>query len=302
MNAPLWGVLLLAAAGEPPAVRVIAPDCATPPVSVAAFQESLRVELAEVSQPLEVRLAVEPCHPATERIIVSVVDDASGRTIRRDVGLEDVAPDARPRALALAVAELVRSMRPPPPPADPVIRAEPRPPVPGPARLLIGAAEGELRSYPDRRTVMFGGRVSLAWARGSWQLAGYLDGGRGESRYAVGTVVVRSLNLGAVIGPRIPAGPAVVTLGLCGELGWTWIAGESQRPTVETGAGSGLTAAIRAQVGVEAPAARWLRLKAAVEGGMTALSVDGYVDGAVAAGTAGPSIVVTLGAAVAPPR
>jgi hypothetical protein len=142
----------------------------------------------------------------------------------------------------------------------------------------------------------------VARVRGPWQIAGSLDAARGETRYEEGTVVVRSVDVALVVGPRFPVGAAMMNFGLCGELGWNWITGESPRRNVQTGSGSGLGAAIRAQLGIEAPAARWLRLRAAIEGGVTALSVDGYVDGAVAAGTAGPSIVFALGVALAPPR
>ena len=58
--------------------------------------------------PIKVTLSIEPCDPATEQIGITVDVTDPPRTVERQVSLADLPPEARPRALALAVAELIR--------------------------------------------------------------------------------------------------------------------------------------------------------------------------------------------------
>ena len=57
---------------------------------------------------VKVTLSIEPCDAATQQVGVAVDVADPPRTIERQVSLADLPPEARPRALALAVAELIR--------------------------------------------------------------------------------------------------------------------------------------------------------------------------------------------------
>src|SRR6266851_4010555 len=68
-------------------VRVAPPSCPIAPLDVAAFVDSLRVELA--SRPSApgttlVTLAVEPCDPGTTRVHVAVASDTGQAGAERD--------------------------------------------------------------------------------------------------------------------------------------------------------------------------------------------------------------------------
>src|SRR5258706_10881939 len=140
-------------------VRVATPACPIAPLSVPAFVDLLRVELAGRARApgaTLVTLAIEPCDAATARVRVGVTIDASPAG-ERDVGLEDIAVDARPRALALAVAELVRAQPASAPPLPPP--AAPPPPPPVLPRPTVGfSADALFELLPDRGTRLWGGR------------------------------------------------------------------------------------------------------------------------------------------------
>src|SRR6476661_5266980 len=111
-----------ARAADIPLIRIFPPACETGPVSVDDFVDALRVELAgrqphccvvgpggdAAADAIRVSLSIQPCEEATQQVGVAVEVTASARTITRDVSLADLPPEARPRALALAVAELIR--------------------------------------------------------------------------------------------------------------------------------------------------------------------------------------------------
>src|SRR5450432_700457 len=89
-------------------VRVAAPSCPIAPLPIADFVDALRVELAgRVASGgcTLVTPVIAPCDPSTLRVEIIVTDEVSGRASMRTISLEDVAPEARPRALALAVTD-----------------------------------------------------------------------------------------------------------------------------------------------------------------------------------------------------
>jgi hypothetical protein len=90
-------------------------------------------------------------------------------------------------------------------------------------------------------------------------------------------------------------GRTVLDLGLCVELGWVWIAGESDQTGIRTGAGSGPAAALRARAGLERPLSAWLRARLGVEAGTAVAGVNTTVEGATAAGTSGLSLLFLAG-------
>jgi hypothetical protein len=284
-------------------IQVAAPECPDVPLSVPAFMESLRVELANraatsTSGPTLVTLAIEPCDPGTTRVQITIADQASGRTLVRDVGLEDVTPDARPRALALAVAELVRGAQPPPAPVLPVpvvSEAGPAPRTEARSAAFALAADAVLSLFPNRKTVLWGGRLSLSIERGRWQLGAFADAAAGERTYDVGRVAVQSFGAGLAAGPRWTWGRVTLSPGVVGALGWTRIQGHAAEPDVDAGAGAAVTAAVRARVAAAVSVGRGFSVRGLVEGGFMARSFDATVDGLRAAGLSGTSIVIGVG-------
>ena len=106
-------------------VVVSSQQCEADSFPLTAFLDSLRVELAgrglhccalaepgDVTSPkvpLRVNIAqLGPCGTELERVRITVQKPDGLRTLDREISLSDVAPSARPRALALAVAELIR--------------------------------------------------------------------------------------------------------------------------------------------------------------------------------------------------
>jgi hypothetical protein len=107
---------------HPASVRLVQPTCPTPPVDVVAFVALLRIELAtdgvasvDVAgapgqAPLAViSLEVTPCSADAREVLVTIDDAATRKSVRRAIHLGDVVPSGRARALALAVAELMRA-------------------------------------------------------------------------------------------------------------------------------------------------------------------------------------------------
>jgi hypothetical protein len=289
-------------------VRVAPPACPMAPLSIPAFVDSLRVELASgvrAAGSTLVTLAIEPCDTSTARVHVAVISEPAGPSAGRDVGLEDIAWDARPRALALAVAELVRSAQASAvaPPPEPAVLAPPAPPSgPPPAEErrpgLGGAADGILQLYPARDAVMWGGRLSVTLARGPWGAALYGEAAAGQHGYDVGDVSLQSFGGGVVLGRGFAARRLVLTPALVGALGWTRIQGHADAPDVSARSGSGPTAAVRARVAAQTALGSASSLRAFVEAGWMVRAVAATVDGARAAGASGTTIVVGLGVAL----
>jgi hypothetical protein len=297
---------------EHPPLYVRAPpsDCGAPPASpgFVAFVDSLRVELASSGPgcctivapdapipPPGVTLALEGCDPGADDLGVEVADLARGTTRSRRISLADVAPAARPRALALAVAELVRSIEQAPAPAAPPSA----PPEGRPAQAALpfvprAAALAELRVYGNQ-TRLWGGGLALAVDRGRWRAGLDLDAASGRREVGLGAIDVTLASARMAVGPRLLAGPSALDLGLVGELGWGHIDGQPGQAGVSAGSGSGLTIAVGARAAIEAPAGRSVRARLAVEAGAVARSLTGTENGAPAAGVSGAYLLVAAG-------
>ena len=157
-----------------------------PPSPIEAFLGSLEVELAGHVPPccvlapppaandagtsgLLVALSLDSCDAGASAVDVRVHDGGRGTTAERRVGLGDIPAEARPRALALATAELVHSLAqaPPAPPvaAPPTNATGPAatPPATAQARGLgarsAGVASGE------RHAALGPGGVPGRWSR-----------------------------------------------------------------------------------------------------------------------------------------
>jgi hypothetical protein len=318
-----------AAAAEPPApralvLRVQTTECATSP-SFTAFVEALKVELAASGprccavelrggrpQPGAIALDVEPCDPGGADEVQVTVDEGrpeavspgtepSGEGARgRRVSLADVPPDARPRALALAVAELVRGS-PPGPPAPP-----PPPPVSVPIAAPTFVPWGEsvtleavLRAQPTLDTLLGGGRLTFSLYRHRWGLALDADATAGSRNVDLGSVDVRLVHAAISAGPRFAVGRAVIAPAATGGLGWAWVAGRASAPGVSADSGSGLVATVGVRVVLEAPTSRTVRAHVSIEGGETLRRLTANVNGTATTGISGPYVIVGVGLSLA---
>ncbi len=301
-----------ARAATPDAARihVAAPGCAA-----ASLVRSLQIELAALgpdcctvdespaaSPPGAIGLTLDPCDPGADQIAIAVSDPARGGALRRELPLGDVSPPARPRALALAVAELIRTLlaardqpasTSPPPPA-----ATPGPPPPSDDRPRLGAdaaADLELSAYPQRDTQMWGGRLTGAIRAAHWFAALHLSGAAGSASFPLGTVAVRTVGGGLSAGPRFALGRLTLALGAGGAIGWGWVSGTSSQPGIETGSGGALVATLGARAALTVPVAPHLGLRALVEGGTVVRGLDAHVEGSAPAGLGGPYVIVGIG-------
>jgi hypothetical protein len=322
---PTGGRAVAAEASPPRALvlRIPTTECATSP-SFTAFVEALQVELAGSGprccavelrggppQPGAIALDIEPCDPAAASEIQVTVDEGrpeptspasagseEGARARR-VSLADVAPDARPRALALAVAELVRG-GPPGPPAPPPA------PVTAPPVVATAAPWGQsvtleavLRAQPTLDTLLGGGRLTFSLTRNRWGVALDADATAGSRSVDVGAVDVRLVHAAASVGPRFAVGRAVIVPAATAGLGWAWVAGRASAPGVSAGSGSGLVATAGVRVALEAPTSRSLRAHVSIEAGETLRRLTADVNGTATTGVSGPYGIVGVGVSVA---
>ena len=312
---------------EAESVVISTPLCKVEPFSLASFLDSLQVELAGTAlrcctlvQPgdrtptaasLRVKVELAPCVADADRVQVSVQEPHDSRVVEREVSLADVAQTARPRALALVVAELIRSLEQGAPSetpeaiAVPAKRAfasstpAPTPPseIARPVALSIHVA-GEARGLPKWHTTMWGGRVGFTV---HWRiLHADLDLGAdyARARAELGDVLVRSASAGFGLGPRLATRIAIIDLGLRAELGWAWIRGETRFADVRTGAGSDLISTVGFRVSFEVPAELKIRPGLTLESGGVVRGVNGEVNGQPVVGITGYYLLAALGIAV----
>lgn len=317
-----------AAAADPPPIRLTVPACASAPFSVEAFLGSLEVELAghvpacclldraplspggDPGKPdlgLRVTLAIDPCEAGATAVDVRVHDPARTGELERRVGLGDIPIDARPRALALAVAELVHSatasppappaMTAPAPPGAPVegagaSSATPRPRVP----WIYVSGILELETHPGNNLSLWGVRPSVALARGHWQAALDVDAMAGDPSVALGDVSTRLLAGTLAAGPRLSLGHVIVDLAACGRFGWAWMTGHTSNASAVGSSGSAPFASAGGRLGIFLPtAAKVSHLRALVEAGAMVHGIDATVNGTTAVGLTGGYALFGLG-------
>jgi hypothetical protein len=263
---------------------------------------------ATAAASVRVSIEIVPCSSDGEGVQLSARDLANSRGADRRVSLSDIAPAARPRALALVVAELIRSLgQPAPDDAAPrvAVSTEGSPPKvaelerPRPSRVSINL-EGEARLLPSRDTTMWGGRVRLV-APWRW-LHADLDLGAdyASAQVDLGEVLLRSATVGVTVGPRFPAQVAIIDLGLRAELGWAWIRGETGLADVRAQSGSDLVSSMGLRASLEIPARMTVRPSLALEGGYVLHGVKGEADAQAVVGMTGYYLLATLGIAVSP--
>ena len=314
-----------AGASDAAPIRISVPACASAPFSVEAFLGSLAVELAghvpacclldQSPQPpaggpqagLRVTLSIDPCDGSATSVDVQVRDPAHPGALERRVGLGDIPIEARPRALALAVAELVHSATVPAPNAAPLAAAAPavaspagvidsggapRPRVP----WIFFSAIIELEAHPGHNMTLWGVRPSVAVARGHWQGAVEVDFMAGDPSVMLGDVSTRLLAGTLAAGPRLSRGHLIVDLAACGRFGWGWMAGRTNDTSAVASSGSAPFASMGGRLGIFLPTtAEVSHLRALVEAGAMIHGLDATVNRTAAAGLTGGYVLFGIG-------
>jgi hypothetical protein len=282
-------------------VRVVAPACPISPVSVPDFVDSLRVELASRAHDRHealVTLEIAPCDTATTTVQVSVQDFESRHGLAREIGLADVAPTARPRALALAVAELVRAAAPPPAPPPPVAApASPPPPAapPEPPASVTISGDAIASLFPGLDSNLYGARFGASLERAHLHMGLYFEDAQGDRHFADGTVDLKSRGAGVVVGPRWGLGRFTVSPGLVGTIAWANIDGHARAANVIARSGETVIMGARARFLLAWSFGATVTARLLLEGGWQVRGFEATVDGLPSAGMAGPSIVAGLG-------
>ena len=222
-------------------------SCSSPPWSARAWSELLAVELA--ADRIAVALAerapggdapvvdVEPagCDAATTAAALTCTSGGVRRT--RQLDLADVAPVARPRVIAIAVADAVRTCAPvsAAPGVDVAVPvSQPvRSPPPGP--IVLGAL-GEGRVYTanaGNTTGVYGPRAFVDVPLLAYVVAradiGVLFATASDP---LGTISGTLASLGICARGAMRVGGFQLGLGLRGELGYGWFRGGAGAPTV----------------------------------------------------------------------
>jgi hypothetical protein len=276
---------------------------------MAPFLDSLRVELAGRGfaccslvdptstsiGPEALRVSVDfvPCASESTAVRIAVTDAQEPQASEREVSLADVAASARSRALALVVAELIRSFGQTPPkdppkevPEIPVKDVAPIAEMPPSARLSLGL-EGRARTVPTRNTTLWGGRarLMLLWKRMHAEVD--VGGDTASARTDLGTVSLRSVSLGLGAGPHFATHTVSLDVGPRFELGRAWIRGDAQSSDATAGSGGGVFSTLGLRASLEIPAAARLRPGLAVEAGGVLRGTRGESDGRTVVGITG---------------
>ena len=272
------------APAQPASVVVVPPDCLSAAPSardelVAILTAELRVDGVDrvllvpgpdKDQPLAaITLRASPCEPTARDVLVTIEDHATSKKVERRVTLADVDEAARPRVLALAVAELLRATW-----LELTLPDAPRPEVPVPAAVRgamarqataalgpgLGASyAGEAaasppsrtpvpslavasRVFPSTQTIMFGGDAAGTLPVLSSSLAARLD-----ARVLVGTAhdPLGDVNLGlATAGAALMLAsprnvPVWAAVGPHVELGVAWASGSPVDQSTQSHRGAG---------------------------------------------------------------
>ena len=304
-------------------VVVSPPRCDDDSFPLVAFLDSLRVELAgrgleccTLSEPgdgtsadTSLHVNVEelgPCGAEPERVRIIVQRRDGSQALEREISLTDVSQAARPRALALAVAELIRSLGQEvrQEPAQPAPSAPQRPkPTPKAPEAMRGAPvaysmhiEAEVRHFPSRDTTLWGGRARLTAYRRAVHTDVDLGANFSRVQTDLGELLVRSASVGFGLGPRLPLPSAIIDLGPHAEIGWAWIRGSTTLANVGTASGSALIANVGLRASLEADAK--MRPCLTLETGAVLRGMNGSVSGQTVSGIEGYYVLAALGMAV----
>ncbi|HVW25049.1 MAG TPA: hypothetical protein VHC69_06735 [Polyangiaceae bacterium] len=326
-------------------VELYLPLCTAGPFDGAQLLALMRVELGaigvadvrvkgpgHVSAPLSAELlaAIELSAPGCEsaaEVTIHVVDRATSKVVERTMSIGDVAFDERPRALAIATAELLQASwaelqltgSPPPtfsvppevrasivqrltaPPLLPVVAASRPPPpaatvVPGARRSFV-SAEAIARTFPSRNTALLGGMLSVSLPVGdSFTAHAAGNASYGDTRAANGSVrmtaVTGSAGIAAVAGTSttLEIGPTI-------HAGYVWASGTPSNSATLGHAHSRFIALGLLSATLRLPA-KPLTPVVGLDVGAALASASFLADTTHVAGIAGITVALRLGAAL----
>jgi hypothetical protein len=270
-------------------------------------------------------LTAASCEPSAPEIDVSIEDAATNKRVARRIALGDVAAPARARALALAVAELLRAswlelsvpdappsqIAVPPAVREAVVRrVAAAVPTTMPSAAASGAESlrverrtgisvaGAWRAFPSTYTAMYGGRAGVSFPFLTRSLLLRLDGGAlfGAARDVLGDVTIGLAGAGGAVlfaSPRdatlaIAAGPRV-------EAGLAWASGSSAVVTTSSSTGSGFVASASLLTTVSLRVAVAWRLVFELEGGAVVSPFEARADVRRVSGIEGAMLGMALG-------
>jgi hypothetical protein len=237
-------------AADAAAVQLSIPDCAE--IAGAEITGLVALELAPKSSPAAGATPPEPTRSPTRAALrctglhatVTVASPERATPLVLELDLTDTKSEARPRFLALAIAELIATSRleqsdprtprtpprpPPAPPAPPAPRApDVAPEPPATTRLELSAAAGASRGFDP---ALFAPALALGAAQ-RWSalaLGVELTLERAQSTTTQAVATAHAVSLGASPAWRVDAGPLDFGFSLGVRGGHAWLAGTPRR-------------------------------------------------------------------------
>lgn len=324
----------------PTRVRLEALPCASPPFAEDLWRRLVRTELQTegVDEVLDdvgageaaavIRLEFGRCAVDATDLSIVIDDALTRKSVRRVVDLGDVPTSGRPRALALAVAELLRSSwtelatapsppapapEPSPPPslrrvlvqrlraALPPLEPPAPPPVRQPSVWSLGASMS-LQSFPSANAALLGGRAVVTHLLRALPLRLRLDLGAtaGTAFDPLGEIDLQLATTGVSLGIVGGSERFAFEIGPRIELGWAWVQG---RPSVagvrgETGDAGTVLGSLLATLRARVTNRGWLVLDVTVGASLREITIT---SGTMrTAGITGPALGLGLGFVVSP--
>jgi hypothetical protein len=216
------------------------PDCEG--ISGAEIAKLVALELAPhfaLAHESELRAAMR-CSGA--RAEIRVDDARRPEPLVLELSLSDARPEARPRLLALAMAELIATSRLEQPPArEPQSAPDSPPSAAGSERvgseLWLGAGVAR-ELHPAAWTPAFA--LGAAHSFGLLQLAGDIGFDFSNRRTAAADLSAHALSLALLPGLRLSLHPLGVSLGAGVRAGWAWLGASPRTSELKGGSVSGL--------------------------------------------------------------
>jgi hypothetical protein len=316
------------------AIVLVPPKCAGAGLNVESFANLLAADLrsdgvegvrlpwteptASESVLATITLEAEPCGAEMRDIDVTIEDQATRKRVVRRIPVKDVAEALRPRAMALAVAELLRASllelmtSDAPPPAVPV-PTEVKRAVARRMEALVGAGREAPPPAGNKevdvaavwhaslggQSSMFGGRAAvgtLLWR--SLLLRADLGGLAGSAQDALGDITLGEAEAGLSLLWASPRDAAVSgAFGARSELGLGWANGHPSNQQTSSSFGSGFVfnALLLGEVAFRISPS-W-RLALGVESGATVVPIVALADSRRITGIQGAMLGVTFGVA-----
>jgi hypothetical protein len=222
-------------------VQLSIPDCEGIPGTEIA--KLVALELAPRHTTLSARPQGAPTRASVRcmaaHATITVEDPRRPSPLVLELALTETASEARPRFLALAVAELIATsrleyvdalaVRQPPSPPPPAPPAEPSSPPPSSDRFAIFLEAGATRAFEP---ALFAPAIAAGLARGfaPFALIGDVVYERGQTRTLDAAVTAQSLSLSLAPAWQISARRLTLSLALGLRGGYAWLAGTPRRP------------------------------------------------------------------------